>query len=360
MKKTIAVVLCMCLLLCGCSNLLNGSYSSVVPHKEPGGQTSTPSVSVSNYFQTKMELIAMVMNGTESAVFTTQYPSVEAAEEDMTKAIEEVCRTNPYAVYAVDRIRFESGTSNGQSAIHVVISYLQNRVDVKTIRAVKNVDEANELIIEQLNDCSAGVVFYCESWSDPDYAQIVADYALSHADKVIEEPEVTVNRYPEKGTKQIVEIKFSYQTSRDSLRAMQSHVAVVFKSAEEFVDITAEKTEQYARLYDFLMNRYTSYELSTSITPAYSLLRHGVGDERAFATVYAAMCRQLGLECEAVIGMRNGEPWTWDAVRIDGVYYHIDLLRSKEEGQFYLFSGMEMQGYVWDYSKYPLPEEKIS
>ena len=44
------------------------------------------------------------------------------------------------------------------------------------------------------------------------------------------------------------------------------------------------------------MERY-DYRIETSITPAYSLLRHGVGDSRAFAVVYAAMCQQAGLEC---------------------------------------------------------------
>lgn len=360
MKRSIVVIIMICLLLSGCSAWLNGNYSSVVPHTEPNEQINTPSATIANYFQTKMELIAMVRKGTESAVFTILHPSEKDAEADMIKAIDEVCRTDPYAVYAVEGIRYEVGTSSGQSAIHVQISYRQNRVDVKTIHAVKDVEEAKLLIEEQLNACSSGVVFYCESWGQPDYAQIVADYALNNPQQVIEEPEVTVNSYPEKGMKQIVEIKFTYQTSRDSLRVMQSHVAVVFNSAEQSVDPAASEAERYEQLYDFLMNRYSSYEISTSITPAYSLLRHGVGDERAFAAVYAAMCHSLELNCNVVIGMRNGELCTWNVLQIDGEWYHIDLLRSREAGQFRVYAGEEMSGYVWDYSQYPLAREKIS
>ena len=360
MKKTILLIIIMGLLLSGCSYWMDGSYSSVVPHTEPNTQTAISTTTIANYFDTKMALISMVMNGTQSAVFTIQYAMPKDAETDMAKAIAEICNTNPYAVYAVQNITYETGSSNGQSAVHVQITYLQNRVDIKTIRTVKNVEEMKQLIAEQLDDCSAGVVFYCESWAEHDYAQIVSDYAIENPHQVIETPEVTVNSYPEKGSKQIVEIKFTYQTSRDSLRVMQSHVAVVFNSAQSFVEDTYVGVDRCAQLYGFLMNRYSAYEIRTSITPAYSLLLHGVGDERAFALTYAAMCRRLGVACDVVIGTRNGEAWTWNVAKIDGEYYHIDLLHCREEGQFYARSGDEMQGYVWDYSSYPTSREKNS
>ena len=359
MKKMIGLILVLSLLLSGCGYWMNGSYSSVVPHTEPNTQVSTPAAGVANYFQTKSSLSAMIMNGAQSGVFTILYDSVWEAELDMKKAINEVCETNPYAVYAVEDIYYEVGTGSGQNAFRVQITYLQNRVDVKTIRTVKDMEEAKELIAERLNECAASVVFYCESWGEKDYAQIVASYAHENPHKVIEEPEVTVNVYPEKATKQVVELKFNYQTNRDSLRTMQAQVGVVFSSAESSVDRSGSTLQQCAQLYSFLMNRYPSYELQTSITPAYSLLRHGVGDERAFAMVYAAMCRRIGVKCAVVTGTRNGEPWTWNVVQIDGVNYHIDLLQN-EGDQLQTRTGEEMTGYVWDYSKYPFSKEKIS
>ena len=91
------------------------------------------------------------------------------------------------------------------------------------------------------------------------------------------------------------------------------------------------------------------YKLDPSITPAYSLLRYGVGDSRAFATVYAAMCRRVGLECQVVAGTKAGEPWFWNIVCDDGLHFHVDLLRGNYRG---MLDG-EMGGYVWDYSGYP-------
>ena len=99
------------------------------------------------------------------------------------------------------------------------------------------------------------------------------------------------------------------------------------------------------------MERY-DYKFETSITPAYSLLCHGVGDGEAFATVYAAMCRQAGLDSRVVTGTRAGEPWWWIMVCDNGTYYHVDLLQCNAAGGFRELTDTEMEGYVWDYSAY--------
>ena len=54
-----------------------------------------------------------------------------------------------------------------------------------------------------------------------------------------------------------------------------------------------------------------------------------------------------------VAGTKAGKLWYWNIVCVDGTYYHVDLLRSKEEGQFRGMSDAEMQGYMWYYPAYP-------
>ena len=154
------------------------------------------------------------------------------------------------------------------------------------------------------------------------------------------------------GNGRVIELVFTYQNSRDTLRRMQTQVQPVFDSAVLYVSGDDADRQKYAQLYAFLMERF-DYKLETSITPAYSLLRHGVGDSRAFATVYAAMCRGAGLECLVVTGTHAGEPWTWNLVLDNGQYYHVDLLRCSESGGFQTLSNAQMEEYVWDYSMYP-------
>ena len=154
------------------------------------------------------------------------------------------------------------------------------------------------------------------------------------------------------GKSRVVEISFSYQNSRESLKQMQSQVQPIFDAASLYVSSATQDRQKFSQLYGFLMERF-DYELETSITPAYSLLCHGVGDSRAFALAYAAMCRNAGLDCRVVTGTRNGEPWTWNMVLDGNSYYHVDLIRANAQGSFSEMTDSEMTGYVWDYSAYP-------
>ena len=114
----------------------------------------------------------------------------------------------------------------------------------------------------------------------------------------MEIPQVTAAVYPDRGEERIIEITFTYQTSRQALRSMQNTVGPIFTSAELYVSDDSELEEKYSQLYSFLMQRFDEYKIQTSITPAYSLLRHGVGDCEAFTNVYTAMCRRAGLDCQ--------------------------------------------------------------
>ena len=91
----------------------------------------------------------------------------------------------------------------------------------------------------------------------------------------------------------------------------------------------------------------TDYKLRTSITPAYSLLQDGVGDSKAFACVYAAMCRQAGLECRTVTGTKNGKTWSWNRIVISNRVYYIDLIEAEQTGRLQLRTASEMTGYTW-------------
>jgi hypothetical protein len=197
------------------------------------------------------------------------------------------------------------------------------------------------------------VVLYVEKYEAADIAQWVEDHALSYPELVMESPEVTVNLYPEEGSERVVELKFTYQNSRDSLRTMQQKVSPMFASAKLYVSGEGQPREKFSQLYAFLMERFEQYTLETSSTPAYSLLIHGVGDAKAFASVYSAMCRQAGLDCAVVAGTRGGKAWFWNIIAVDGAFYHVDLLRCSQTGSFKMHTDGQMSGYVWDYSAIP-------
>lgn len=353
MKHKWIWVLILSVLLSGCS-WANQSFVSVEPHREQRQTQQNDVIEASNYLQLLQALEHIIASGTEvAAVKVPNYPE-EAIEHGMNRAVTHSLQNDPIGSYAVDSIACELGTSSGVPAISFSISYRHNRSEIQRIRKAADTEAAERIVSEVLKGYEPSVVILVEEYEKRDFAQFVKDYAESNPQAVMEIPQVTQNRFGA-GKARVVELIFTYQTSRDVLRRMQTEVKPLFDAASLYVGGEGEDFRKFSQLYGFLLERF-EYKFETSITPAYSLLRHGVGDARAFATVYAAMCRSAGLECMTVTGTRSGEPWTWNIVLDNGGYYHVDLLRSNANGQFQEYTDKELGNYVWDYSGYPACE----
>lgn len=343
------VAIAFSILLCGCDLWMDGEYVSVKPHEENNPVPEQQISEIMTYSQLRQALVDMVELGAREKVFSI--PRLDQSEigEYMELATTYVTELNAIGAYSVDKVDYELGTNAGKPAIAVEITYVHDRSDLVHIQRVETMTEAYEAIAEALKQCEQRVVILVSRYDNMDLPQMIEDYSNTHPEIVMEVPKVTASVYPEVGVERLIEITFTYQNSRLSLRSMQERVLPVFTSAELYVSGDAAPIEKYAQLFSFLMERY-DYKIQTSITPSYSLLRHGVGDCRAFANVYAAMCRLAGLDCQVISGTREGEAWCWNVICIDGINYHLDLLQSN---RFKLKTETEMSGYVWDFSAYP-------
>lgn len=349
--KLFLPVLCACIVFSGCSLWMDGEYVSVTPNISHGDNQVDQSTIVSTYNQLYETLEELVENGEQDGLLYFKDMTEESVLNYMRMASENICTLNPIGSYAVDEITYEVGTNTGVKALAIDISYMHNRSEILRIKKAKDMDEALKLIRVALENFESGTVIMVSQWKNKDLIQFVEDYVAEHPQTCMEMPQVSVSYFPELGVERIADISFTYQTSRDSLRSMQQSVSNVFKSAQFYVDPLAENSEKYSQLYSFLMERY-DYKFETSITPSYSLLRHGVGDSKAFAIVYAEMCRQVGLDCQVVSGTKGGEPWHWNVLNEDGVYYHVDLIECYYSGNFSANTEDLMVGYVWDYSNF--------
>lgn len=349
MKYLLSFCLILCLLLSGCGTLMDGNYLWVAPHQTQGNQGNNDNVQASNSSELINALGNLAINGIESGIIYVPQYDESRFETDMTNAVNHVLTANPIAAYAAETIEWELGANSGQRAVSVTITYLHNRTEIRKIRHVADVEQAAEAMYTALDSRDSGLVLYLNSYDTTDFVQLAEAYAFQNPNLVMEIPQVTANIYPQWGSARVVELKFSYQTSKDTLLSMQEQVTPIFSSAKLYVTENATDWLKYTQLYSFLMERY-DYKIETSITPAYSLLCHGVGDSSAFATVFATMCREIGLECQVVNGTRQGLRWYWNLVKLNGEYYHVDLLHGTA---FLPRRDSEMTGYVWDYSAYP-------
>ncbi len=327
-------------LLSGCS-WMDGSYVSVTPHQvSPGqaGEGNTPAVS--DYMELRSALVRMVDEGsTEGRFILDGYPR-EAAAADLERAMAYVKDVYPIGSYTVEAIEKSMGTN----AVSVDITYRHTRQELDRIRTVRGMEDVEKAITEALEECADKLVLQVSGYRAVDFTEIVRAYAQLNPDRVMEVPSVVPRTFPNQGDLRVVELLFYYKTDRETLRSMRQQVQPVFSSAALYVSGQASEETKFSQLHAFLMERF-EYKLQYSTTPAYSLLCEGVGDSRAFSLVYAAMCSRIGLEARSISGTRDGEKHSWNQIRIDGVWYHLDLLAS---GQFRPMTDEEMTGYEWD------------
>lgn len=351
MKRIICIAV-MCAMLSGCGSVVNGVYVNIQPIEVQGGWDHTDSIMASDYQMLCKVMEELVETGTERDVINVGDYDQDRIALDMETAVRYISEDYPLGAYAVESIAYEIGRSGGAPAISVNISYLHGRSELRRIKTAADTQTAAVYIGEALHDCDSRLVLRMEEYVETDFDQLAADYADANPHIVMETPQVAVGLYPESGQSRVVELNFTYQNSRDALRQMRTQIQPVFSAATLYVSGSGSDLQKYNQLFALLMERH-DYTLETSITPAYSLLYHGVGDSKAFATVYSAMCRQAGLECSVITGTRNGEPWYWNMVYDNGYYYHVDLWQSAAGGRLDEMTDGEMTGYVWDYSAYP-------
>lgn len=357
MKRTVfAVLLAYCLLLCGCNNFLDGSYASLTPHAAHQVQTNQGMVTVSSAQECIAFLTDMTENSEEYAIFALDPANAADILEEMDTSITYVAKSTPIAAFTVEKISYEVGNTAGVQAVAITVSYNANQLMMKTIRSAEDSEAAVSLIEEALYQCKDRIVIQLKEYSYIDFEKRIREFISQRPDAVMETPQVTIRFYPESGDMQVMDVRFSYQNQLESLRQMQNYVQPVFAAAELNVRGEDVESTKYSMLFAFLMER-NEYRHGVSNTPAYSLLRHGVGDSMAFARVYAAMCHRAELECYVVYGTRDGESWTWNIIRDGDRYYHVDLLRAHQQGGFDRWTDGEMDGYIWDYSSYPACED---
>ena len=352
--KRLCFLLALCLLLCGCDSIFDGNYHSRTFHEEQGSHIqSTITAADSETLRAVME--DLVSSGTANAVINVTDFQSGSVKNAMAAVSDYVCTGFPLGAWAVDELTYEIGPSGSVQAISVNINYHYSQAQLRRVCTVADMDAARAVVGQALSNCETGIVLLVQKYEKTDFGQMVSDHADENPSTVMETPQVIAGVYPDMGASRVVELNFTYQTSRDSLRNMQNQVQPVFSAARLYVSGDGSDLQKFSQLYAFLMERF-DYTFETSITPAYSLLCYGVGDSRAFATVYAAMCRRAGLECLVITGTREGEPWTWNMFCDDGRYYHLDLLQSAKKGRFTVLTDDQMEGYVWDYSAYPSAE----
>lgn len=347
MRRIIALValLGMLPLFGGCS-LFSESYVALRPHQSSNHNGQTGQQIATSYHEIYTALSTLIGQAEVSGVIVLSDLSEDVGSSYMQAAVKNVMQQDPVGAFAVERIDYEIGTNAGRMAAAVQIQYSRSRTDIANIRSVRNIEEAEAVIIQAMEQVTGSVVLRIDQYTKTDFQALTRACWEQNPMMIMEIPQVMAAVYPQSGQNRLVELTFTYQNSRENLLKMQAMVRPMLTAAELYVQGEPDQQKKFQLLYTFLMER-TDYQIRRSSVPAYALLQEGVGDCEAFAFIYAAMCKQAGLECRAITGLKDGEPWTWNRVVINNRVYYIDLVEGERTGNLLFRTASQMTGYQW-------------
>lgn len=334
-------------LLSGCSGWKSGSFASVSPHAGQYSQEDPVELDqAGSYSDLRNAVLGMTHEAAETCVLSVD--SYEGnLEEDVDRAIAYAKTEDPIGAYAISQLSYRFDRIGSENVVILEGTYRHSRGEIASIETARYGTALDRKLADALGSFAPSVTLLVYDYQETDFVQKVEKYARDNPDVVMERPKVGVHVYPEAGTNRVVELTFGYETSRDTMWTMRGAVETYFSSAEGYVSMAENDYTKADRLYAFLAE-LLSEDQEPSVTPTYSLLYRGAGDSAAAADVYAAMCWKAGVSCMRVDGTRNGEPWSWNIVRIGDSYAHVDL-RSDRRVEGTVFLGDEdMEGYTWD------------
>ena len=354
LTRLLALLLGMALLLTGCGSLFESEYVSITPHTEQySPEENENALTAENYLSLKNAILSFVENGVEDGVIRV-YDYSGDVEEDLEQATYEVAKSDPLGAYAVDYITQDSALIVSYYEIRIHIKFRRTLEQIESVQRVTPSSPLESLVADAMANYDDELTVRLSYYNGQDPAAIAQAYYLSHPSSAMEFPQITVNLYPESGNVRILEVLFAYSQTSEELKSRQSAVETSLRAAQEYVRYRDTETAKLQLLYTYLQERF-SYESGSTTTPVYSFLCEGIADSAACARSLQALSDEVGLECYTVEGSRDGKPYFWNIVCVDGMYCHADLCNSLLSGSdsLTLYQDDAMASYSWDRTLYP-------
>ena len=360
MKKIVAVCLLL-VFLTGCGILVEDSYLSVEKHSEqptePTESTDAEETVISNRNELRGTVLSRIRDWVEYDLLTVRNYDGDL-QADLTEIVRHATDEDPIGAYAVDFIDAQLSGDAASGSIELSIVFRRSAAEVDSIITVSTTSIALRRIQAALTSYETALTLRIRNYEQTDFIAEIRDYCLKNLNIVAAVPETSAAVYPPTGETRILELHFTYPATRETMSEQLASANTILTSAANYIKHGESDSERLELLANFLTTRF-QYRLAGTIPsmPAYELLCEHVAHSTSFAAVFRYECALAGIDCWIVSGEKDGLPYDWNIVSIDGVYYHVDLMRSierNESGLNLLHSWqLQSEGYTWDAELYP-------
>lgn len=339
-RKKLAALLCLVLVLPGgCRS--SGEYYVEKEHAgQLDGQAGLSSNAIGNYYTLQTSLQNMIRSGRMSdKIRMSGYQG--DLDEDLEEIREYFTTVYPLGVYAVQGIGYDKSRVLSETEISVTVQYRRTAEEIRSVVEIAGTAEFERYMTECFRGFEEHKVFSFNWFTDSDeqFMQRIMKSWMAAAEYAVGLRDISFTFYPEQGYRRIVEVEIKYlDDAQQLLRQVQEVRAAVLEAQPQMPQVTGER-ERLEEVGAWLaasvvldeeatrvVRETEGLQKKTSVYTAYGAMVEGTAAQTGIVLAAEALCRQLGFQCQAVIGQMDGSVYWWLAVQTDEGWMHLDVL----------------------------------
>ena len=377
MKRIINVILIavfISAISAGCATILEEDRLVELPRQQnPVGRPLGEQIEISNFDELKEAIIELIMAHETSGRIVAIAYETEDLQPDVDRAIEEILKYHPIAVYAVNEITSSVTKIVAISEINISIEYSHTRQQIDAIKSVLSISDLEEQLLDIMSDYGERAVFRTTiQLSAQEVSDMIRYIYYQNPRKIVMRPVVAVEVFPETGEDRIFEISFDFGRPAGILRSLGGSLSLALQSNVEAAegDSDAEILLSLARNliafadYDEVTSRIPEHGPQNLAATAFGALINGNAIGEGFAMAFKALSDELGLDARVVLGYVEGRHHAWNLVYLYGNFYHIDVAFGDVRGLETTFLKTDAQlrarRYTWDFANTPRANGRLT
>ncbi len=192
--------------------------------------------------------------------------------------------------------------------------------------------KATALLLDGLLDCADVLELGTAELPAERLGEVYGDLLRSYPELFHVAMRLSYTTYWREGVRLVGEVYPTYNLTGDALttarQAYREEVSDLLAELDTaFRDRFPTEAETVLWIHDTLADRY-AYDTrpeGEANAAAYRFFTEGRGICQAYALAFAALCRGAGLEAHLVVS--ESMDHAWNHVRVDGIWYHVDVTR---------------------------------